>query len=142
MRTWEPTAIGLRTSTSAPDALMLSTRPRIILLLWSLSLPCDRFTGQQIGMRSETLASPVPIGFVAATSSFCGLVQARLIEITDQMFGSTIDVTQVSLTPGFCSIGQSPELSLSGNFLIPTRWIIAHNALMGRARLLIRGLLR
>jgi hypothetical protein len=58
------------------------------------------------------------------------------------MFGSTIDVTQVSLTPGFRSIGQSPELSLSGNFLIPTRWIIAHNALVGRARLLIRGLLR
>jgi hypothetical protein len=79
MRTWDPTAIGLTASISAPDALILSTRPRIILV--RSSLPCDRFTGQQMGMRSETLPARVPIGIVAATSSFSGLVQERLIEI-------------------------------------------------------------
>ena len=105
MRTWEPTAIGFSASISAPDALMLSTRPRTSLLLRSLSFPCDRFTGQQMGMRTKTLASPVPIGFVAASSSFCGFVQARLIEITDQRYGSTLEVALVSLTPGFRSIG-------------------------------------
>ena len=81
MRTWEPTAIGFSASTSAPDALMLSTRPRIILLLWSLSFPCDSFTGQQMGIRSATLVSPVPSGFGVAAVSLCGPVQERLIEI-------------------------------------------------------------
>ena len=84
MRTCEPTPIGPSASTNTPDALMLSTRPRIILPLWSLSSPCDRFTGQQMGKRSETLASPLPMGFVAAASSSCRLVQERLIEIKNQ----------------------------------------------------------
>src|SRR5216684_5022137 len=104
MRTWEPTAIGLGASTSTPDELMLSTRPWIIFL--RVSSPCDTFTGQQMGMRSESLASPVPIGFVAVTSSFCKLVQERLIE----MFSLAMNSIQLHCRwkPGHASIGQSP----------------------------------
>src|SRR5215471_7300114 len=79
MRTWEPTAMGFSASASAPDALMLSTRPRIILLLGSLSFPCDSFTGQQMRIRSATLVSPVPSGFGVAAVSFRGPVQEGLM---------------------------------------------------------------
>jgi hypothetical protein len=97
MRTWEPTAIGRVTSTSAPDALMLSTSPRIILLLWSFSFPYDRLTGQRMGMRSEILPSPVAIRSVVATSSFCGPVQARLIEIGMRLLDAAFNAIQLSL---------------------------------------------
>ena len=76
MRTHEPMAIGLRVSTSIPDELMLSTRARV-----ALSSPCARRTGQQMGMRSDTLPARVPIGIVAPASSICRLVQERLIQI-------------------------------------------------------------
>src|SRR5258708_40045023 len=97
MCTWEPTAIVLGASTSTPDVLMLSTWPWIIFLLGSLSSPCDTLTGQQTEMRSESLASPVPIGFVAATSSCCRLVQERLILKGSGCLGDEFAATQLSL---------------------------------------------
>ena len=79
IRTCEPTLIALRASISTPDELMLSRRPRMIR-----PFPCARFTGQQMGIRSETRASSyVPIGVVAAaTSSISWLVQETLIVIS------------------------------------------------------------
>jgi hypothetical protein len=78
MRTTEPTASGLSTSTSIPDVLTFSTCPKIALVL---PAPASQksLAQNRIGMRSETLGSDPVISSVESFSGCASIVQERLI---------------------------------------------------------------
>jgi hypothetical protein len=111
MRTKEPTASGLSTSTSTPDALTLSTWPKIVL---QLPAPASQksLAQHRIGMRCETLGSDPVISSAVSFSGCASVVQERLIYRPDRIpLAITFGQINCHPAPRYAQSGEAPKVS-------------------------------